>query len=81
MYYLSGELTVILIIVWWFEKLQRCKDIQYREVLSQESKRMVSDSNPRQIGSFVELTASETLGHKRENIRILAEKGLRLLQT
>lgn len=65
MYCLSGGLTLILVIVWWFEKLQRCTDIQYGEILSQESKRMVSDSNPRKIGSFVELTASEMLGHQR----------------
>jgi len=54
--------------------LQRGTDIQNGEILSQESKCMVSNSNHRQIGSFVELRTSEMLGHQRENFKILTEK-------
>lgn len=78
---LSGGLKLILIIFWWLEELQRGTDIQNGEILSQESKCMVSDSNHKQIGSSVELRASEMLGHQRENFKILTEKGHRLLQT
>jgi hypothetical protein len=46
---------VIQFIFCWFEKLQRGTDIQNGEILSQESKCTVSDSNHRQIGSSVEL--------------------------
>jgi len=74
-------LTLISIIFWWLEKLQRCTDIQNGEILSQESKCTVSDSNHRQIGSSVELRALEMLGYQRENFKIVTEKGYRLLQT
>jgi len=72
---------VIPFIFCWLEKLQRGTDIQNGEILSQESKCTVSDSNRRQIGSSVELRASEMLGHQRENFKILTENGYSLLQT
>ena len=72
---------MIPIFFCWLEKLQRGTDIQNVDILSQESKCSVSDSNHRQIGGSVELRASEMLGHQRENFKTLTEKGHRLLQT